>query len=469
MRGAELWPPPIWGPLHEHTERAIATRRAPDLRAGHELPGAARSVREWTVVPLVGPERRGRRILAMSHDVTAQRRLVDELREADRRKSEFIAVLSHELRNPLAAIRTSLTCSSTRAPGSEAVDASRADHRSAGRPAGAPGRRSARRHAHHPEQDPAAAPAAGPQRGGARDASRTTARTSSAAACSSQAGLATRADLRRTRTACASRRWSTNLLANAVKFTPRRRDGDGLGLASDAGGRRRVLARDRHRRGHRSGAAPAAVRAVHAGRPHARRAGRRPRARAGAGQGAGRAARRQRERAAARARARAPSSSCASRSTAAAARRRAARRPAAALRGAAAGAGDRGRRRRRRRRCGRRWRSTATRSKSRATAPTASRRRAALEPDVVLCDIGLPGMDGYEVARRVPRATRRCARPSWSRCPATRRPRTSTRGARRRLRRAPGEAAQHRQGQPHRAAARARLSSGEAREEHRRR
>jgi two-component system CheB/CheR fusion protein len=44
----------------------------------------------------------------MSHDVTAQRQLVDSLRESDRRKSEFIAVLSHELRNPLAAIRTSL-------------------------------------------------------------------------------------------------------------------------------------------------------------------------------------------------------------------------------------------------------------------------------------------------------------------------------------------------------------------------
>ena len=44
----------------------------------------------------------------MSVDVTAQRRLVQELRDADQRKSGFIAVLSHELRNPLAAIRLSL-------------------------------------------------------------------------------------------------------------------------------------------------------------------------------------------------------------------------------------------------------------------------------------------------------------------------------------------------------------------------
>jgi len=41
-------------------------------------------------------------------DVTEHRRAVEALREADRRKDEFLALLSHELRNPLAAIRTSL-------------------------------------------------------------------------------------------------------------------------------------------------------------------------------------------------------------------------------------------------------------------------------------------------------------------------------------------------------------------------
>jgi PAS domain S-box-containing protein len=37
-------------------------------------------------------------------DVTPQREAEDKLREADRRKDEFLAVLSHELRNPLAPI-----------------------------------------------------------------------------------------------------------------------------------------------------------------------------------------------------------------------------------------------------------------------------------------------------------------------------------------------------------------------------
>jgi len=46
--------------------------------------------------------------VASSFDITDRRRAEDALREADRRKDEFIAVLSHELRNPLAPIRYAL-------------------------------------------------------------------------------------------------------------------------------------------------------------------------------------------------------------------------------------------------------------------------------------------------------------------------------------------------------------------------
>jgi CheY-like chemotaxis protein len=65
-------------------------------------------VKQFTLFPLAGAGDERPQILLMSHDISAQRQLVDELRESDRRKSEFIAVLSHELRNPLAAIRTSV-------------------------------------------------------------------------------------------------------------------------------------------------------------------------------------------------------------------------------------------------------------------------------------------------------------------------------------------------------------------------
>src|SRR5690606_33225024 len=41
----------------------------------------------------------------ISVDATERRRAEEELRAADRRKDEFLAMLAHELRNPLAPIR----------------------------------------------------------------------------------------------------------------------------------------------------------------------------------------------------------------------------------------------------------------------------------------------------------------------------------------------------------------------------
>jgi len=62
----------------------------------------------------VGPPD-GRRVAVLFTDITARRRaeaererLVEQLKDADRRKDEFLALLAHELRNPLAPIRNGL-------------------------------------------------------------------------------------------------------------------------------------------------------------------------------------------------------------------------------------------------------------------------------------------------------------------------------------------------------------------------
>src|SRR4051794_4437753 len=119
--GHELWPDPVFAPLREHGQRAIQTGERQTYELATEVPGRAPFVRQWTIVPLFGSDGQVDQLLVMSEDITAQRHLVDELREADRRKSEFIAVLSHELRNPLAAIRTTLYVLEHGTPGSEAV------------------------------------------------------------------------------------------------------------------------------------------------------------------------------------------------------------------------------------------------------------------------------------------------------------------------------------------------------------
>jgi PAS domain S-box-containing protein len=52
-------------------------------------------------------------------DTTERKRAEEELREADRRKTDFLAVLSHELRNPLAPIRNSIFVLDRAPPGSD--------------------------------------------------------------------------------------------------------------------------------------------------------------------------------------------------------------------------------------------------------------------------------------------------------------------------------------------------------------
>ncbi len=49
-----------------------------------------------------------RQVAILFSDITERRRIEQELREADRRKDEFLATLAHELRNPLAPIRNSV-------------------------------------------------------------------------------------------------------------------------------------------------------------------------------------------------------------------------------------------------------------------------------------------------------------------------------------------------------------------------
>ncbi|MBP0588554.1 PAS domain-containing protein [Paraburkholderia sp. LEh10] len=55
-----------------------------------------------------GPDGKPLRLIASVIDITDRKRMELMLREADRRKDEFLAMLAHELRNPLAPIRTAI-------------------------------------------------------------------------------------------------------------------------------------------------------------------------------------------------------------------------------------------------------------------------------------------------------------------------------------------------------------------------
>ena len=65
------------------------------------------------------------RFTGMNLDITERKRAQEELRAADRRKDEFLAVLAHELRNPLAPLRDSLRIFERNAIGDPMLNAAR--------------------------------------------------------------------------------------------------------------------------------------------------------------------------------------------------------------------------------------------------------------------------------------------------------------------------------------------------------
>jgi signal transduction histidine kinase len=69
--------------------------------------GAAVTLHE-SVAPLFDPAGRVRGCVGVFVDITARKRAEDALRRADQRKDEFLATLAHELRNPLAPIRNAV-------------------------------------------------------------------------------------------------------------------------------------------------------------------------------------------------------------------------------------------------------------------------------------------------------------------------------------------------------------------------
>jgi PAS domain S-box-containing protein len=76
--------------------------------------------RDGRRVPVLvgGAAEEGDDAIAFVLDISERRRAEEALREADRRKDEFLAILSHELRNPLAPIRNSVYLLSRVEPGS---------------------------------------------------------------------------------------------------------------------------------------------------------------------------------------------------------------------------------------------------------------------------------------------------------------------------------------------------------------
>ncbi len=92
--------------MHEH-EIDEVVRTGKPLRG--KIPFQSKGgggIYDYIFMPVFGPDGQVEAIAGTTRDVTAQERSAEALKEADKRKDEFLAVLAHELRNPLAPLRS---------------------------------------------------------------------------------------------------------------------------------------------------------------------------------------------------------------------------------------------------------------------------------------------------------------------------------------------------------------------------
>jgi two-component system CheB/CheR fusion protein len=95
--------------LHGVDMKRAAERGTPRVRRERQVKRAD-GMKVWLVVRLCLQYRAAQPVVhGIVEDITPRKKLEAALREADQRKDEFLAMLAHELRNPLAAIRTGAT------------------------------------------------------------------------------------------------------------------------------------------------------------------------------------------------------------------------------------------------------------------------------------------------------------------------------------------------------------------------
>jgi PAS domain S-box-containing protein len=104
----ELGYEPWHAAMHDREiDQIIATRQP--VRGEVPFNGSfGRRYYDYLLVPVIGASGEVEAIAGTTRDVTERKQLEGSLLDADRRKDEFLATLAHELRNPLAPIRNAV-------------------------------------------------------------------------------------------------------------------------------------------------------------------------------------------------------------------------------------------------------------------------------------------------------------------------------------------------------------------------
>jgi PAS domain S-box-containing protein len=104
-RFSELpYPGDLAGRLEQQIEHVFRTGKILRDEMAYTNPTGVTGYYEYIFTPVIGNDGNVEVVAGSTRDTSERRRNEEALREGDRRKDEFLAMLAHELRNPLAAV-----------------------------------------------------------------------------------------------------------------------------------------------------------------------------------------------------------------------------------------------------------------------------------------------------------------------------------------------------------------------------
>jgi len=101
------YPPDLAARLQQQIQHVIATKQTIRDETPYTSAIGTRAY-EYIFAPVFGADGTVEAVAGSTRDITERKQAEQDLREADRRKNEFLATLAHELRNPLAPISNAL-------------------------------------------------------------------------------------------------------------------------------------------------------------------------------------------------------------------------------------------------------------------------------------------------------------------------------------------------------------------------
>jgi PAS domain S-box-containing protein len=116
----DIIPQPSLDTVLHHYRQAIRSGQPVRWEEESVYP-AGRKYGEIAVTPLYDSSGVATHLIGIVHDITASKRLEEERADEQRRKDEFLSLLGHELRNPLAAISTAVQLLSGRVTDAQRV------------------------------------------------------------------------------------------------------------------------------------------------------------------------------------------------------------------------------------------------------------------------------------------------------------------------------------------------------------